>query len=60
MTPAVSSTNPWLASSRLTSSCREPTSPRSSPTVTTNSIVGHGRVGVLAQERQDLQAAGDA
>ena len=31
ITPAVSNTNPWLALSWLTSMCREPTSPRSSP-----------------------------
>ena len=42
LTPAVSNTNPRVALRRLTSMCREPTNPRSSPTVITNSIVGWG------------------
>ena len=47
ITPAVSSTKPWVARSRVTSSWREPTSPLSSPTETTNSIVGCGRPGLF-------------
>src|SRR5918993_1875536 len=45
MGPAVSRTNPWVAWSVETSRWREPTSPLSSPTVQTNSMVGCGDPG---------------
>ena len=58
MTPAVSSTKPCVALSRLTSSWREPTRPLSSPTGRRTRSSG-ATSGVLLQQGQQLEAAGE-